>query len=156
MFPFPKYSYAFNLGATWKNFDVSAFFQGVSGIERYCWETTSDIRGNLTERFLDRWSETNPNGSMPRIGNTANDKYSSFWLEDASYLRLKTVEVGYTFRQPVLAKAGISSIRLYFSGGNLWTITSLKNWDPEKTSGDSRQDVHPGMKTYSFGVNVQF
>ncbi len=154
--PFPKYSYAFNLGATWKNFDVSAFFQGVSGIERYCWETTSDIRGNLTERFLDRWSETNPNGSMPRIGNTANDKYSSFWLEDASYLRLKTVEVGYTFRQPVLAKAGISSIRLYFSGGNLWTITSLKNWDPEKTSGDSRQDVHPGMKTYSFGVNVQF
>lgn len=154
--PFPKYSYAFNLGATWKNFDLSLFFQGVSGIERYCWETTSDIRGNLTERFLDRWTETNTQASMPRVGNAANDKYSSFWLEDASYLRLKTLEFGYTFRQPVLHKAGITSIRLYFSGGNLWTITDLKNWDPEKSSGDARQDVHPGMKTYSFGVNVQF
>lgn len=154
--PFPKYSYAFNLGATWKNFDLSTFWQGVSGIERYCWETTSDIRGNLTERFLDRWTTDNPGGSMPRIGNNANDKMSSFWLEDASYLRLKTIELGYTFRQPVLGKAGITSIRVYFSGGNLWTITSLKNWDPEKSSGDDRQDVHPGMKTYSFGVNVQF
>lgn len=154
--PFPKFSYAFNLGATWKNFDVSTFWQGVSGLERYCWETTSDIRGNLTDRFLDRWTETNTNASMPRVGSSMNDKYSSFWLEDASYLRLKTLEVGYTFRQNFLAKAGISSVRVFFSGGNLWTITSLKNWDPEKSSGDARQDVHPGMKTYSFGLNVQF
>lgn len=154
--PFPEMSYGLNLGANWKNFDLSVFFQGVSGLERYCWETTSDIRGNLTSRFLDRWTPENPNGSMPRLGNTANDKYSSFWLEDASYMRLKNLEFGYTFRQPVLAKAGISSVRLYFAGGNLWTITHLKNWDPEKSSGDVRQDVHPGTRTYSFGINVQF
>lgn len=154
--PFPKYAYAFNLGATWRNFDLSLFFQGVGGLERYCWETTSDIRGNLTERFLDRWTESNPNGSMPRIGNSANDKYSSFWLEGASYLRLKTLEFGYTFRQDWLQKVSINNVRLYFSGGNLFTITSLKNWDPEKSSGDARADVHPGMRTYSFGVNVNF
>lgn len=154
--PFPKFSYAFNLGATWRNFDLSLFFQGVSGLERYCWETTSDIRGNLTDRFLDRWTENNPDASMPRVGNSTNDKYSSFWLEDASYLRLKTLEFGYTFRQSWLQKAAIQSVRLYFSGGNLFTITSLKNWDPEKSSGDARADVHPGMRTYSFGVNVKF
>ena len=154
--PFPKFSYGINLGATWKGFDLSMFWQGVSGLNRYCWETTSDIRGNLTDRFLDRWTEDNTGASMPRVGSSMNDKYSSFWLEDASYLRLKNLEFGYTFRQEILRKASIQSIRLYFSGGNLATITKLKNWDPEKSSGDARADVHPGMRTYSFGVNVQF
>lgn len=154
--PFPKFSYGFNLGATWRNFDLSLFFQGVGGINRYCWETTSDIRGNLTDRFLDRWTPDNIDASNPRVGAAINDRYSSFWLEDASYLRLKNLEFGYTFRQPALRVVGISSIRAYFSGGNIFTITHLKNWDPEKTSGDARNDVHPSARTYSFGVNVQF
>ncbi|MCM1066178.1 MAG: TonB-dependent receptor [Muribaculaceae bacterium] len=154
--PFPKFSYGLNLGATWKGFDLALFFQGVSGLNRYCWETTADIRGNLTDRYLDRWTPDNLGASMPRVGSTMNDKYSSFWLEDASYLRLKNLEFGYTFRQSWLKRASISSIRLYFAGGNLATITKLKHWDPEKSSGDDRADVHPGMRTYSFGLNVQF
>lgn len=154
--PFPSYSYAFNIGFAWKNIDVSTFWQGVAGLYRYNWETSTDIRGNLTSRWLDRWSPENPDGSMPALGNTMNDSYSSFWLEKSNYLRLKNLEVGYTFRQPSLAKAGISSIRIYFAGTNLWTITPLKNWDPEKSSGDQRNDVHPNMRTYSFGVNIQF
>lgn len=79
--PFPKYSYSFNLGASWKNFDLSTFWQGVGGIYRYSWETSTDIRGNLTERWLDRYSAGNVNASMPALGNTMNDSYSSFWLE---------------------------------------------------------------------------
>lgn len=154
--PFPKYSYSFNLGASWKNFDLSTFWQGVAGIYRYSWETTTDIRGNFTDRWLDRYSAENINGSMPALGNTINDQYSSFWLENSSYLRLKNLEFGYTFRQPGLTKLGVSSIRVYFAGTNLLTFTSLKNWDPEKTSGDARNDVHPNMRTYSFGLNVQF
>ena len=69
---------------------------------------------------------------MPALGNTMNDSYSSFWLENSSYLRLKNLEFGYTFRQPGLAKMGVSSVRVYFAGSNLLTFTSLKNWDPEK------------------------
>lgn len=154
--PFPKFSYSFTLGATWKGFDLTTFWQGVSGLNRYCWETTSDIRGNLTDRFLDRWTPDNLDASNPRVGASINDRYSSFWLEDASYLRLKNLEFGYTFRQPALNVVGISSIRAYFSGGNLLTVTSLKNWDPEKSSGDARNDVHPSARTYSFGLNVHF
>ena len=71
--PFPKYSYSFNLGASWKNFDLSTFWQGVGGIYRYSWETSTDIRGNLTERWLDRYSAGNVNASMPALGNTMND-----------------------------------------------------------------------------------
>ena len=152
--PFPKYSFGFNLGGTWKNFDLSTLWQGVTGIYRYNWESTSDWKGNRTDRWLDRWSESNPNGSMPRLGYSLNDSYSSFWLSKADYLRLKNLEVGYTFNQ--LAKWGVSKIRVYFAATNLLTITSLDNYDPEKTSGDSRNDVHPNMKSVSFGVNINF
>lgn len=154
--PFPKFSFGISMGASWKNFDFSAFWQGVSGIYRYSWETTTDIRGNFTNRWMDRYSAENPNGSMPALGNTMNDSYSSFWLEKSDYLRLKNLELGYTFRQPFLAKAGISSVRLYVAGTNLLTFTPLKHWDPEKGSGDTRNDVHPNMRTYSIGINVQF
>ena len=90
------------------------------------------------------------------LNETMNDSYSSFWLEKSDYLRLKNLEFGYTFRQAELAKVGISSIRVYFAGSNLLTFTPLKNWDPEKSSGDTRNDVHPNMRTYSFGLNIQF
>lgn len=95
--PFPKYSYSFNLGASWKNFDLSTFWQGVGGIYRYSWETSTDIRGNLTSRWVNRYSADNINAPMPALGNTMNDSYSSFWLEKSDYLRLKNLEFGYTF-----------------------------------------------------------
>lgn len=154
--PFPKYSFSFNLGASWRNIDLSSFWQGVTGIYRYNWETTTDIRGNFTSRWLDRFSENNLNGGMPALGNTMNDSYSSFWLENSKYIRLKNIELGYRIQKDQLSRLGVSQIRLYFSGINLLTFTPLENWDPEKTSGDARNDVHPNVKTYSFGVNVQF
>lgn len=152
--PFPKYSFGINLGGSWKNFDLSTLWQGVTGIYRYNWESTSDWKGNRTDRFLDRWSDTNPNGSMPALGRNVNDSYSSFWLTKSDYLHLKNLEVGYTFNQ--LAKWGVSKIRIYFAATNLLTLTSLDNFDPEKSSGDARNDIHPNMKSVSFGVNINF
>lgn len=152
--PFPKYTYGITLGAGWKGFDLSTFWQGVGGIYRYNWETTTDIRGNFTDRWLDRWSAENSNGTMPALGNTMNEEYSSFWLENASYLRLKNLEFGYTFGQ--LPKLGVSNLRIYFAGTNLLTFTKLNNWDPEKGANDTRNDNYPNARTYSFGINVTF
>lgn len=152
--PFPSYSYGFNLGFGWKGVDVSTLWQGVAGIYRYNWETTTDIRGNFTDRWLNRYSSTNINGAMPVLGNTFNDEYSSFWLEKSDYIRLKNLEVGYTFGE--LGNLGISKLRIYFAATNLLTITPLKNWDPEKSSGDGRNDVHPNASTYSVGLNLSF
>ena len=95
-------------------------------------ETTISNGGNKTSRWLDRWSESNPNGSMPRLGGTINNNYSSFWLTKGDYLRLKNLEIGYTFRQrEFLTKLGVQSIRLYLAGTNLLTFTSLDDYDPE-------------------------
>jgi TonB-linked SusC/RagA family outer membrane protein len=155
--PFPKIQYSFNMGFGWKDFDISLFWQGVAGLDRFNWEqTTLSNGGNMTSRWLDRYTENNINGSMPRVGGTYNDRYSSFWLTKGDYLRLKNVEIGYTFRQPGLSKAGIKSLRVYMAGTNLLTFTPLDNFDPEKTNIDMRNDVHPNSKTYSFGVNVKF
>ena len=156
--PFPKMQYSFNLGFSYKDFDVNTFWQGIAGVYRYNWdETTISNGGNKTSRWLDRWSESNPNGSMPRLGGTINNNYSSFWLTKGDYLRLKNLEIGYTFRQrEFLTKLGVQSLRLYLAGTNLLTFTSLDDYDPEKLSTDSRNDVHPNTRTYSFGVNVKF
>lgn len=155
--PFPELAYSFNLGASWKNWDISTFWQGVSGIYRYNWEqATISNGGNMTTRWLDRWSENNQNGSMPRLGNSYNETYSSFWLDKADYLRLKNLELGYTFDSDLIRKVGVQHLRLYVQATNLLTLTSLDNYDPEKSSGDTRGDVHPNTKTFSFGVNVKF
>ena len=156
--PFPKMQYSFNLGFSYKDFDVNTFWQGIAGVYRYNWdETTISYGGNKTSHWLDRWSESNPNGSMPRLGGTINNNYSSFWLTKGDYLRLKNLEIGYTFRQrEFLTKLGVQSLRLYLAGTNLLTFTSLDDYDPEKLSTDSRNDVHPNTRTYSFGVNVKF
>jgi hypothetical protein len=155
--PFPELAYSFNLGAGWKNFDLSTFWQGVTGIYRYNWEqATITNGGNMTTHWLDRWSESNPNGGMPRLGNSYNEKYSSFWLDKADYLRLKNIELGYTFDKNLLKSLGIGNLRVYMQATNLLTITSLKNYDPEKNSGDTRGDIHPNTKSFSFGVNVKF
>jgi TonB-linked SusC/RagA family outer membrane protein len=155
--PFPNLQYSFNLGFGWKNFDLSAFFQGVTGIYRYNWEqTTLSNGGNMTNRWMDRWTENNTSGSMPRLGNTYNDTYSSFWLSKADYLRLKSLELGYTFKNINIRKLGLKDLRLYLASANLWTLSYLENYDPEKISNDSRNDAHPNSKTFSIGVNVKF
>ncbi|WP_430812781.1 MULTISPECIES: SusC/RagA family TonB-linked outer membrane protein [unclassified Carboxylicivirga] len=155
--PFPKFQYGINLGFSYKNFDLSMFWQGVGGIDRYNWEqTTLSNGGNMTTRWLDRYSSDNTDGSMPRLGETNNDKYSSFWLTKADYLRLKSLEIGYNFKPELLSGLGVQSLRAYVAGSNLLTFTSLDNFDPEKTSGDMRNDVHPNTQTFSFGVNVSF
>ena len=156
--PFPKLQYSFTLGASWKDFDLTTFWQGVSGLDRFNWdETTISNGGNKTSRWLDRYSATNTNASMPRMGGEYNNTYSSFWLTSGDYLRLKSLELGYTFRNnATLAKIGVQSLRLYLAGSNLLTFTSLDDYDPEKSGTDTRNDVHPNIRSYSFGINVKF
>lgn len=155
--PFPKLTYSFNLGLRWKGFDLTTFWQGQAGVYRYNWsQATITNGGNMSTRWLDRWSEQNPNGSMPRLGNSYNETYSSFWLDKADYLRLKNLEIGYTFGQGRLAFLGIESMRIYVQSTNLVTFTSFHDYDPEKSSGDMRADAHPNTKTFSFGVNIKF
>jgi len=160
---YPKLNYSFNLSASFKGFDLSALMQGVYGIKSYVsgWGVLPFVQGTPpTTDWLNRWTPENPSTTMPRIywGQGAPDKIarpSTFFLQDASYLRLKNLVFGYTIPAKITRKAGIDRLRVYFSGDNLFTITKFKGLDPERAgSGDLVQ--YPQNKIYSFGVNVTF
>ncbi|MCR8559392.1 TonB-dependent receptor [Mucilaginibacter sp. BJC16-A38] len=160
---YPKLNYSFNLGAGFKGFDLSAMFQGVYGVKSYVsgWGTIPFVQGaSPTTDWLNAWTPEHPSTTMPRIyfGQSAPDKIgrpSTFFLQDASYLRLKNLVFGYTIPTQVTKKIGVNRVRVYFAGDNLLTITKFKGLDPERYgSGDVVQ--YPQNKIYSFGVNVSF
>lgn len=160
---YPKLNYSFNLAASWKGFDLSALFQGVHGVKSYVsgWGTLPFVQGTPpTTDWLNRWTPDHPSTTMPLLywGQNAPQKItraSTFWLQDASYLRVKNLVLGYTIPAKVTQRIGIDRLRVYFSGDNLFTFTKFKGLDPERYgSGDLVQ--YPQNKIYSFGVNLTF
>ena len=164
---FPKVSYGFTLGGDWKDLDFSLLFQGASqtAIQQRvmtAWAFNLGFNNTLAEH-MNRWSEerfaAGEKITMPRLSadgkNSPNSEDSDFWVKDASYLRLKNVEIGYTLSVPKLAKIGVKSLRFYVSGNNLLTFTSLKNTDPENPTKNVGA-VYPQMKVYNVGLNLRF
>ncbi|MDR0845551.1 MAG: TonB-dependent receptor [Tannerella sp.] len=162
---FPKFDYSFSAFANWKGFDVSAFLQGVEGQRIYANEYGIEpfIGGSVpnAEWLTDRWTGPGTSNWLPRItfnnsGNSQNRRSSSWFLQDNSYLRLKNLTVGYTLPHNIASHIKCEKVRLYFSGDNLFTITSFKDgFDPER-AGDGRFAVYPQNKIVSFGLNVEF
>lgn len=165
---FPRFPFGFNYKLDVKGFDFSLFIQGVG--KRSVW-----IRGEAVEAFhnnnegplmdfhIDRWTPENPDATYPRLTvgseSTNNAAHSDFWIENAAYVRLKNIQFGYTLPAGISKKAGISQVRIYFSGQNLWTYTKLKaGYDPEvydpNTAGSGR--VYPVSKIYALGLDVTF
>ncbi|SFC10980.1 TonB-linked outer membrane protein, SusC/RagA family [Flagellimonas taeanensis] len=164
--PFPSYSFGLNSNMNYKNFDFSLQFQGVADVELFngmqFWIADVGARnGNQLQEVTDRWSPDNPNvyARYPRASNTAL-RVSDRHVEDASYVRLRNVVLGYTVP---LDKAIVNSLRIYVSGQNLWTLTDYKGYDPEisSTSGlDLRKGIdygaYPNSKTILVGMNINF
>ncbi len=166
----PNLTYGFGLSANWKGFNVSALFQGVGKSTYFIDGSTvymfsSESWGNvLQDMATDRWiskeisgdpATENPNAAYPRLtygGNSNNNRASTFWLRDGSYLRLKTLDIGYSLPKSIVNKAHINDIRFFFIGTNLLTFSKFKYWDPEM--GSSHGKNYPLNRTYSLGVAV--
>jgi hypothetical protein len=158
---FPDLTYSMNINLDWKGFDFSMFFQGVQGIDGYFYyEIATPFSGvaNLGSWWKDRWTPENPSNTMPRVTLQENrtNVHSSFYMEDASYLRLKNIELGYTINPKVISKMGIGSIRVYGSVQNAFTITNFKGFDPEQTVDQTRAEAFPQVRVMTMGVNVNF
>ncbi|MGF6929231.1 TonB-linked SusC/RagA family outer membrane protein [Chitinophaga sp. W2I13] len=161
----PQIIYGFSFGAAYKGFDCSVLFQGAGKASVYleqmaAWPFDTDWR-NAMSVHMERWNEerykAGENITFPRLSQSpAGNNYqrSSYWLKDASYLRLKNVEVGYTFTDGILKRAKIGSVRVYANGMNLVTWSSLKTYDPEAP--DGRGQFYPQQKVYNVGLNLQF
>ena len=160
--PFPKFEYSFNLSASWRGIDASVFLQGVHKRDVFVnnWGTIPFIQGAPpTVDWRDRWTEENPSTTMPRMYWGWNDsgkssRTSSYYLQDASYLRIKNLVVGYTLPNTLTDRIGLNRVRAYFSGDNLFTFTDYPGLDPER-GGNGNFVNYPQNKIYSFGLQVQ-
>ncbi|MCG8307135.1 MAG: SusC/RagA family TonB-linked outer membrane protein [Cytophagales bacterium] len=154
--PFPEFSYSFNFGGSFKGFDLYAFFQGVHNVDRWNWYNTEN-NGTFTSSILDYWTPENRNATYWRLGNAQNNtQRSTYYMTDASYVRLKNLEFGYTFPLELSRKAKLERARIFFSGTNLLTWTEVTEFDPEKRADDDRNRFYPSTKTYSLGVHLTF
>ncbi|MDR0757864.1 MAG: SusC/RagA family TonB-linked outer membrane protein, partial [Tannerella sp.] len=154
---FPEIVFGLTASASWRNFDVSLLLQGQGRAEQTVNFRVDQTSNSFVERLEDRWSPTNLNGSMPRAGgnNNSNDIYASdFWIQNASFLRLKNLEIGYTLPSHLYRKLYIKNLRLYFSGYNLFTISQIKILDPETSSADG--SYYPQLRIYNAGINITF
>lgn len=159
----PAFTFGLNVNAEYKRFDVSLLFQGSAGGNQFL--EKEYVEGPNYEvftgiHFRDRWTETNQRGdaSMPRLeaaNNRNSSTYNSFFLQNCSYLRLKNAQLGYTLPAALVNKLGINQLRVYVSGSNLLTFSSMfQGIDPEKENG--KLDAYPVLRTINFGVNINF
>ncbi|WP_149304666.1 SusC/RagA family TonB-linked outer membrane protein [Pareuzebyella sediminis] len=169
----PDFEYSLAINMDYKDFDLSIFIQGVEGNElwngkRYH-QVLDGTRGLKRREALDAWTPQNTNTTVPRatIRDLAlNKRPSDYLVEDGSYLRLKTVQLGYTLPNEITSKFYVSNLRLYIAGQNLLTLTDYQGYDPELgrplngqgslfDSGVNRR-AYPNNKNLLFGVQVGF
>jgi TonB-linked SusC/RagA family outer membrane protein len=155
----PGVIYGISGGVNFKNFQLNFLFQGAAKVyqqlsQNAVWAFYNG--GKVTSEWRDRWTPDNPNASLPRVLLVAenNQLVSDFWIKDASYLRLKNVELAYTIPSKIISRLRITGIRVYASGQNLATFTKLRNVDPENTN--TQGWYYPQQKTYNFGISVEF
>ena len=170
--PTPEIIYGFSVGCSWRGIDFSALFQGASHVSikyfgRALWPFIN-AHNSAKTLILERWTQERyergeainfPRLSMSPSRDTDNNyQDSNFWIRNADYLRLKNVEIGYTFRKGQLKALGLESLRLYVSGTNLFTWTDVIDLDPEAPSkgGATEINTYPLQKIYNVGINVQF
>ncbi len=151
----PDAYYGINLNAAYRNLDLTAFFNGVAGVQRYNavrrnMETMAGGGGNQLASTQNRWTSTNPSNTMPRaIGGdpAGNSRFSDRWVEDADFFRLKTLQLGYTLPDNLL-RSHSTGTRIYVSATNLWTVTGYSGLDPEFTSrGNAYNQSNNGSQT---------
>ena len=169
----PNLIYGFGISAQWKGFDFNAHFQGagkssffINGPTVYAFSGSQwgNVLTNLVkDRYVDAETAAtlgipaneNPNAAYPRLsygGNDNNYRASTYWLRDGSYLRLKTLEVGYTLPKSIINKMRFNKIRVFFIGTNILTFAKFKEWDPEM--GSSNGEKYPLAKTFTLGLTV--
>ena len=155
----PTWTFGLNLDADWKGFDLSLFFQGVSGADVFDATYRQDIAsGNYPTWVLQRWTGEGTSNKVPTLGKSENWVCSDMYIQDGSYLRLKNITLGYTLPTNLTKKVNISRLRIYARAENLFTWTKYWGFDPEIGSGSTSlgvdYGVYPQARTYTLGFNI--
>ena len=176
--PFPWLTYGLNISASYKGFDLQAFFQGVYGNELYnamrhrtegtgndatvstamrdvYIDYNDDIKSSLDAKGIDWTQLVNTEGTIPNPQSSYNHQVSSRMVESGAYLRLKNIQLGYTLPKTLTSQIGINRCRFYLSGSNVFTMTNYSGYDPE-VGGGIDYGNYPQARTFTLGVNLDF
>lgn len=175
--PHPDLTAGLTLGANYKNFDFSLFFSGSFGndiynLTKYLGEFYDQSQYNKSKDILNAWTAERPNASVPRVSQddlNNNIRPSTYYISDGSFVRLKTIKIGYHLPMNIFKTIGLQSGYLYLQATNLFTITGYKGMDPEvgmqsyDTDNSDRnldlgidRGVYPLSRTFTFGINLNF
>ena len=172
--PHPDFSYGLNLTLGYKNWELTAFAQGVQGNSLFnylkYWTDFNTFQGNRSKDMLyNSWKKQGDVALLPRLNSQdgTSQQISSYFVEDGSYMRIKNIQLTYTVPKNLLSKIKLSSVQVYIQGQNLFTFTKYKGLDPDinlRTSGNDNQDIHMGIdegafpvaKSYNVGLRVGF
>jgi TonB-dependent starch-binding outer membrane protein SusC len=163
--PLPKFTYSFYVNCAYKGFDLSINFQGVYGNKLYNGPSTYTRSSvglyNLSRDMIHRWTGENTQFSAryPRMyaKDINNERYDTDrFIEDGSYLRVKTLQIGYSIKKPLLEKISVKSVRIYMNSQNLLTFTKYSGMDPEIGLDGLDRGTYPQARTYSMGLDVTF
>lgn len=159
----PDWTFGFNLGVSWKNFDLNMMWQGTAGNDIYDATRRTDIAtSNLPSWMLNRWTGEGTSNRIPRFvqGDNVNWQSSDLYVYDGSYLRLKNIQLGYTLPAALTQKVFISSLRFYVAAENLFTFTKYHGFDPEISSGGTSlgidYGVYPQARVWTIGTSLSF
>ena len=155
----PRLTFGLNLSASYKNFSLWANFVGATQVWQYYVLDCRLTDNNLAEVLQNRYTPGSMDSKYPWLPTLSTESepsglHSTFWMRDASYARLKTLELSYTLPEKVLSKAKISAMRVYVNGNNLFTIDKLKWVDPENIQQSGA--FYPQSKIFNFGLNISF
>lgn len=157
---FPEIIYGLNLGLGWKGIDLNMLWQGAAAANIYLADELAYPFYNgatIAEYQTNYWTPEHTNAQFPRLTpspTTNNSQISSFWVRNGSYLRLKTLELGYSLPRQLCSTIKLQEVRVYLSGENLLTFTQFKYIDPEL--GNNRGRYYFQQKTFAFGLNIGF
>ncbi len=161
--PTPNLTYGFTLNAAYKGFDLIMFGQGVSGNQIFNATRRFDLQmANLSGEALNRWTGEGSSNTYPRlVMNDPNQNFSrssDFYVQDGSFFRIKTLQLGYTLPFDISSRVGMKRCRIYISGNNLLTLTKYKGFDPEIGGGSYGVDrgIYPQARFFLVGGNISF
>ena len=166
--PHPDFTFGFSVSLAYNNFDLYAFLNGSIGNDVYHYNKIYShfptfFNGNRHADVLDSWTSSNTDTDMPALSETisnAETQPNSWFVEDASYVKLRTIQIGYTLPSSATSKLGISNARIYVSGNNLLTLSGYSGMDPEVGGSPLNLGVdsgeYPQAVVTTLGLNVTF
>jgi TonB-dependent starch-binding outer membrane protein SusC len=166
--PNPDFTYGVNLSFTWRNFDLTTFLYGSHGNDIFNWnkwwiDFWPSFQGvKSTDLLYNSWTPERTNATVPKASNKSNFSTNtvpnSYYIEDGSYLKMKNLQLGFTFPTTMLDRVSIKSLRVYVQAVNLFTLTKYSGLDPEISGEDRNFGVdygnYPNVKQFIFGVNL--